>query len=655
MKYFLAESFKSGHIPFWCPHYFCGSPFMSDIQSGVFYPLSLIMAFLPFPLGFNVYVVVHFFLGFCFFYLFITSLGLSRKSALLTSISYCYGGYTIATLNTLNNLSTAIWLPAILWSFTRATKSGRKSDYFLTILFLAMSILGGEPQLFILSIGILFFYALFSAPDSTEGCRRGLKSASCVIVLLMVAVLVTLVQLGPTYIDYQHSARLGGLSYEEASRFSMGFYILKHLFLPLYFPPGFVTETAALRDFFLRPDEVPWLLTVYPGMIIAPLALVGTLFSFSRKNWVWTAVFFASLVLALGHNTPIHELFYRVFPFFRFPVKFMFAAGFSMLVLAAYGMDRLFSFLGPGTRKATLLSLLLTLTIALDLYSNHKHLNPVTKADFYQYHHPALQPIIDDPDTFRVYMDKMPSPPDIKKSISHHHIKWQMMLLPNLGILHNLDHVGGVPALELRYQHQITEVLSKPWKEKLRFLRLVNVRYIITQEKLHKKPELRGEVTPINDLVYQVQNPLPRVWITGSVRRIKKGTIRDITDDSFDPRFTVLVSENIQTGSEPTFFEPIAHIRYEPGNRIQMHVATRRPGILVLTESSHPGWEVYVDGKLTDLLWLDLMFQGVKLEPGVHDVSFRFRPIHFGIYLLISLTTVIICLFCFIFLRWTGR
>ncbi|MDZ7696027.1 MAG: hypothetical protein U5R49_03545 [Deltaproteobacteria bacterium] len=37
MKYFLAESFKAGQLPFWCPHYFCGSPFMSDIQSGVFY------------------------------------------------------------------------------------------------------------------------------------------------------------------------------------------------------------------------------------------------------------------------------------------------------------------------------------------------------------------------------------------------------------------------------------------------------------------------------------------------------------------------------------------------------------------------------------------------------------------------------------------
>ena len=41
MKYFLATSYKAGEIPFRCSNYFCGSPFMSDIQSGVFYPLSL--------------------------------------------------------------------------------------------------------------------------------------------------------------------------------------------------------------------------------------------------------------------------------------------------------------------------------------------------------------------------------------------------------------------------------------------------------------------------------------------------------------------------------------------------------------------------------------------------------------------------------------
>lgn len=41
MKAFLAMSLKSGSIPFWCPNTHCGAPFISDMQSGMFYPFSL--------------------------------------------------------------------------------------------------------------------------------------------------------------------------------------------------------------------------------------------------------------------------------------------------------------------------------------------------------------------------------------------------------------------------------------------------------------------------------------------------------------------------------------------------------------------------------------------------------------------------------------
>ena len=183
MKFFLANTFKAGEIPFWCSSYFCGSPFMSDIQSGVFYPLSIIFLLFPFPLSFNIYVVFHFFLGFCFFYLFITSLGLSRKSALLTSISYCYGGYVFATVNTLNNLSTAIWLPAILWSFNRARLTQSKSGYCLIVIFLSLAILGGEPQLFILITATLFFYAVTSIPENSSNSAVNFKYGMVVVLM----------------------------------------------------------------------------------------------------------------------------------------------------------------------------------------------------------------------------------------------------------------------------------------------------------------------------------------------------------------------------------------------------------------------------------------------------------------------------------------
>ncbi len=640
MKYFLATSFKSGEIPFWCSNYFCGSPFMSDIQSGVFYPLSLIFLILPFPWSLNIYVVAHFFLGFCFFYLFIISLGLSRKSALLTSISYCYGGYVFATINTLNNLSTAIWLPAILWSFNRAAITRQKSDYFLTILFLSIAILGGEPQLFILIVGALFFYAITyqreSNPVQTGWARYGMH----VIFMVISAILVTMVQLGPTFIDYQNSARLGGLSYGEASKFSLNLHMLKHLFLPLHFSQGFVIDPVTLKSFFPGQGDVPWLLTVYPGVIIAPLALIGIIFSFSRKTFFWIILFIVSIILALGENTLVHYLFYKTLPFFRFPSKFMFLAGFSMLVMAAYGCHRLMSIDRQRGWRSTSLFSLLILALVLDLYSNHRNLNPVCDSEFYQYHHPALQPILDDPGTFRIFADKMHSPPPLQNAIHNYQIKWQIMLLPNLGILRNLDHVSGVPALELIYQYQIMEILSKPWQERIRFLRLANVKYIISQERLDKHHDLVGKVEKVNDLVYRIAEPLPRAWLVGQLHQTKTGTIKDLTDGAFNPFYSALELGRIEKRYDKPFFKEVEYISYEKKNEIHIEAKADEPAILVISESFYPGWKVYVDGQEKKRLRLDLLFQGVEIGPGKHDIVFKFCLKHFNLFLFISLASL---------------
>jgi len=662
MKAYLAASLKSWEIPFWCPHYFCGSPFMSDIQSGVFYPLSLLFLLFPFPVSFNIYVVFHFFLGFCFFFLFIQRTGLSKKAALLTSISYAFGSYMIATVNTLNNLSTAIWLPAVLWAFQKGCQE-KGSGYFLTILFLSMGILGGEPQLFILTAALLFFYAVFLSPKKKDAAMEPSKanypaalrtwiikgwSLRGLVVVSMggAAILLTLVQLGPTYLDYVHSARMGGLSYEEASRFSLSPAMLKHLVLPLHFSPNFLTDPATLRDFFPGTGDMPWLLSLYPGMIIAPLALVALFFCPLKQTLFWALTFAMTVLLALGSHFPLHRLFYECFPFFRFPEKFVFLSSFSLLVLAAYGFERLSQAMREKMSRR-LLFLALSGILVFDLFIHHKDMNPVCDRNFYQYHHPALDPILEDSGRFRIYEAPMPNPPELANTIRNHHLKWQMMLHPNLGILFGLDHVGGVPALELRYQHQITELLSRPWHEKIRFLRLANVRYIIASESLDAKPELKNQVERVNGLVFRVKNELPRAWLVKRLDPLKTFTIEDLIADGFDPTHSALAKREMTWQYQASQKSPPVTVRYEP-NTILIQTKADAPSVLVLSEASYPGWSVTVDGAPRECLWLNLMFQGVQLEPGSHEVVFRYRPKHFFLFAGVN----ILCLFVYV-ITWT--
>ncbi|MCD4716493.1 MAG: YfhO family protein [Desulfobacterales bacterium] len=656
MKYFLASSLKAGSIPFWCPNYFCGSPFMSDLQSGVFYPISLVFVLFPFSWSFNIYIILHFFLGFCFFYHFIKGIGLSKGSALITSISYCYGGYAIASVSTLNNLSTMIWLPAILWSFQKAATKGHKSGYFFTVLFLCMSILGGEPQLFILTAGLVFFYGLTSVADETHGISSRIKNTAIILIVITSSVLLTMVQLGPAYMDYQLSARLGGIAYEEATEFSLNLQMLKHLVLPLHFSLTFTTDPAALNNFFPGKGQMPWLLTIYPGFMIVPMAIFGLFFGFSKRILFWLVTFFITLALALGHNTPAYYIFFKIFPFFRFPEKFMFLAGFSLLVMAAYGFDRIFCLFRQKSVRPGLLLFFMALTVFADLYVTHKNLNPLCESAFLKSYHPGLQPVLDDPEPFRIYVDNERTSPDFyQNTIFNHHITWQKLLMPNLGILHNLNHVGGTSGLELRYQYLITEMLLKPWPEKVRFLRLANVKYIISLKPLDKNPDLKGQIEKINAIVYKIRGYLPRAWIVGQLHPIRKGTMDELIDGSFNPEYSAIAKGKIADRYNKPFFKKIDDIRYENDGRINIELNADEPGVLVISESSYPGWQVFVDRQKKECLWLNLLFQGVEIEKGKHEICFLYRPRHFNLFLSISLISSVLFSFIWLFCLSFGK
>ncbi|MBW1942495.1 MAG: YfhO family protein [Deltaproteobacteria bacterium] len=647
MKSFLATSLQDISIPFWCPNYFCGSPFLSDIQSGVFYPLSLIFYFLPFPFSYNIYVVCHFFFAYLFFYLFIRGLGLSTGAALFAGVSYCFGGFIIASVGMLNNLTVAIWLPAILWSFQKASDEGWTTGYFLTALFLSMAILGGEPQLFLMTVGLLFLFGMMRASPWNSHGRSLLKTGLILFGLIALSGLMTAVQLGPTYTDYQYSARLGGLTYQEVTKFSLEWGMLKHLILPLHFDADFATNPDTLSRFFPGKGEMPWLLTIYPGLLIVPLALVGVFHHFSRKFLLWPIIFLLGLTLALGKYTPLYYLFYKVFPFFRFPEKFMFLAGFSLLVMSAYGFDRLMSLLKGRGIPPLLPGTLLILVLVLDLYGAHGNLNPVVRSSFYQYHHPALKPVLEDPGTFRIYVDPKAIPQaSVQDTVLNHHIAWQMLLMPNLALLDGLYQAGGKSGLELRYQYLITEILLKPWPERIRFLRLANVKYIFTSQDLAQHHELKDVVEKISPLVYRLKEPLPRAWLVGRVHPLARGTVETLLRPSFDPVSSVYGRPRLARKYKRPFFQNVDDIQYGHGGQIEIEVTAQEPSILLLTESAYPGWRVYVDGSERPCLWLNLLFQGVEVEKGKHHIRFVFRPKGFNLYL--AVTFVSLGLFFFV-------
>jgi hypothetical protein len=648
MKYFLAECLNRWEIPYWRSDYFCGAPFLSDIQSGFFYPLSIIFLLFPFPLSFNLFIVIHFFIGFCFFYLFIRSTGLSFTAAVVTAISWCYGSYTISSINTMNNLSTLIWLPAILWSYNKACLSGKKSPCFLTVLFICFSILGGEPQLFLFIACLLLAYAFWFTRDKNISSTFLKNPLFLSCILITCGILLALIQLGMTYMDYSYSIRDEGLPYNEVARFGLSPSMLINLLVPIYFDSNFMNAADPVGSYFQGYKEVPWLLTIYPGFFVTIMALYGIIFSFSKKTVFWLILFIFSLLMALGGLTPLHYYFYKIFPFFRYPVKFYFISSFSMVLISAFGIEKFFNFLKSRKINIKLASVLAIILIITDLYTAHKGLNPVVDTEFYTIHHSLLSPLYEDKDLFRVYIDpEISGRKGIKESIFNHHFKWQLMQYPNLGILSGLYNVSGVPVLELKYQYSMAELMEKPWSEKIKFLRLANVKYIVSKRPLELLPELKGGLIRINPLLLIVGDQMPRAWVTGQLSRVKEGKIEELLEDSFNPHFRSLSDRELFLSKKP-FFRQVDNIEYSGNGKIRVTCTTEENGILVLSESAYPGWKVYVDGKEKECLWLNLFYQGVEICKGKHEIIFTYKPDKFNILTYIELSVISIFIIAWI-------
>ena len=651
MKYFLAQSLKSGSIPFWCPLYFCGSPFMSDIQSGVFYLPSLIFLVFSYPLSFNLYIVFHIFLCFCFIYLFVREIGLSVGAAIFTAIAYSYGGYVLSSINLINNLTAITWLPAMLWSYRIALTRKSLLHYLLTIIFLCLAIFGGEPQLFIFSIAVTFFFGLVSISRNNINANAFMKYNLIFVLIMIAALLITIIQWGPTFFDYQHSIRLRGFTFNEASQFSLSWDRLKHLLLPISFNQSFGSDQDALARLFPPQGAIPWLLSIYPGFLVVPLALVGVFSKPSRETIFWSALFLLGIIFALGNNTPFYNLIYKIFPFFRFPEKFYFLANIGLVVLAGYGFDSLMSILTNFGVRTKYILLVIPLVLFADLYIAHANLNLTCGTGLYQFSDSSFQSVMQDKELFRVYVDEesFDSRLSSKTSINERQMISQAMMMPNIGILNNVHYVNGRTGLELQYHWIITEILEKPWPERIRLLQLSNVKYIMSAAKLDTQPDVMEHIKRINPFLFQIRNPLPRAWIVGKIHPLGKWTLQGYNKYLFNYYTSALGPEDTEVRHKTSYYQRVDKIEYDNVNRIRIEVTTAQPGVVVLSESSYPGWRVTVNGKPANIIRLNYLFQGVEVDSGRQQIKFEYQPPFFRLYLLISFLTLLIIMLLWFF------
>ncbi|MFP3870213.1 MAG: YfhO family protein [Syntrophobacteria bacterium] len=335
-RFLWVETIHQGHFPFWNPYIKCGVPLFATLQPAVLYPSSLAFLLLPFDLAFNWTIILHFFLAAAFTYLLMRELGASVQGSLAASLAFLFSGYLISVHNVLNTLLSVSWYPLAIFCGCRMVKRGNLRWAVAGGVSLCCMFLGGGIEIVIFTLASLILLCLYPnllplrAPENSPGLRRrvGLLGLSLAVFLGL-----SMVQLLPFLELYHHSDRLGGVSAQEAMRWSLAPRDLAYFLIPD------VYGARTGQDQYWRFQN--YLKSIYAGPVTFILAGIYFVHQ-GRRGLALLVALLAALALSLGKYTPIYPILYHHVPVFasmRYPVKFLFLFVFYLCVAAGLGLD----------------------------------------------------------------------------------------------------------------------------------------------------------------------------------------------------------------------------------------------------------------------------------------------------------------------------
>jgi hypothetical protein len=357
-KHFLADHLRRLQIPLWNPCLYMGTPFLASLQSGVLYPPSLVLA-LPFPLGFNLFLLLHFVAAAAGFWFFSRWRGLSASAAALGSLTFALGGYLVSMVSLTNHLQGAVWVPWISLFWMRYACERRRRELVLFVFSFVFELLAGSPETALMISALLVAWTMLAAPAAWI---ERLRLTAIFVGGALSAGGLAAFQLIPTLEYVQHSDRGGTLHFEEVTTWSLQPVSLLQLLLPQYVAPGGEAPWVQRN----LEGAAPWISSLYLG--IAPLCLAIAAVASAREARFWGAVIAVSMLLALGAAGPLLPWLYRLAPFvfgrFRYPEKFYLLVHFAAAVLASDGAERCLRHIRTCERLTVIAALALFAPIA---------------------------------------------------------------------------------------------------------------------------------------------------------------------------------------------------------------------------------------------------------------------------------------------------
>ena len=120
---FAAEQLREGNIPLWNPYMFCGTPFVANNQSAVFYPETWLFMLMAPERAFGWSALLSLIMGGTFMFFFLRVLGLRRLASVIGALPFLFCGFLVGWMLLPTVRAVPMWLPLMLLAFEHTIRS----------------------------------------------------------------------------------------------------------------------------------------------------------------------------------------------------------------------------------------------------------------------------------------------------------------------------------------------------------------------------------------------------------------------------------------------------------------------------------------------------------------------------------------------------
>lgn len=338
IKQYIIERLSSGELPQWFPYEGLGRPLLAIPVTGVFHPFTLLYWLFPVHDAYRISTLLSCLIGAAGTYLLGRVLRFSPAGAMIAAIGFSISGYVVSLTENIVYLYSTCALPSVVFTLEKALTTRRMLWHSSTAVVWASIFLNGDIQ----TGYYAGFVALFWVWLRVE--RPRIHALARVLLMVGLTVLLSGVQLAPTWITFTQSNRTEAISFHaEAIHWSTHPLRLLTLVLSPIVDDAEGDRIAAGLFGNNGQGRGPggfWAESLYLGLPIVGLAILGA--GRRRDLRVFTLLGTVGLLLALGSHGGIYDLFYDWVPLwsaFRYPEKLMGLVSFAIAMLAGGGFD----------------------------------------------------------------------------------------------------------------------------------------------------------------------------------------------------------------------------------------------------------------------------------------------------------------------------